>query len=290
MKVFYRPEQSPTGNASFSPSAGKPALVVADWLDHGLIKTDDVLDFEPVCEEVLMLAHDRAYVEGILRCNIKNGFGNTSKEVAESLHYTVGSLLAAAEYAIEHNKHTCSPTSGFHHAGYANAEGFCTFNGLMVAARSLKLSGHAKKIGILDLDMHFGNGTESIKQRLRAFYVIHFSAGHEFHSVEDIGKVASRYIDWLEKACFAMRDCDVILYQAGADCHVHDPLGGYLTTKQMRIRDSMVFEAFKGKPLAWNLAGGYQTDAAGTIKPVLDLHRMTATCSREISEGHHDGN
>ena len=46
MKLFYRPEQSATNAGTFSPSAGKPALVVADWLRRGLVNADDVLDLE----------------------------------------------------------------------------------------------------------------------------------------------------------------------------------------------------------------------------------------------------
>ena len=74
-----------------------------------------------------------------------------------------------------------------------------------------------------------------------------------------------------------MRDCDVILYQAGADPHVNDPFGGFLTTEQLRERDRLVFEAAHslGIPIAWNLAGGYQEDKGGGIQAVLDIHNNT---------------
>lgn len=38
------------------------------------------------------------------------------------------------------------------------------------------------------------------------------------------------------------RACDVVLYQAGADAHIDDPLGGFLTTSQLLQRDHLVFE------------------------------------------------
>jgi len=68
-----------------------------------------------------------------------------------------------------------------------------------------------------------------------------------------------------------------LLYQAGADAHIDDPLGGWLTTAQMRQRDALVFEAALGYgiPVVWNLAGGYQRDADGGIGPVLAIHRAT---------------
>ena len=57
-----------------------------------------------------------------------------------------------------------------------------------------------------------------------------------------------------------MSGCDLILYQAGADPHIDDPLGGWLTTKQLQQRDKRVFSASAEWkiPVAWNLAGGYQ--------------------------------
>lgn len=70
-----------------------------------------------------------------------------------------------------------------------------------------------------------------------------------------------------------MDNCDVILYQAGADPHVEDPLGGWLTSTQLRDRDRLVFETARKYriPIAWNLAGGYQEP----LRKVLDIHDAT---------------
>ena len=66
---------------------------------------------------------------------------------------------------------------------------------------------------------------------------------------------------------------EVILYQAGADTHRDDPLGGVLTTAQMFMRDQIMFETAKnlGVGIAWNLAGGYQYDAHGGISKVIEI-------------------
>ena len=74
-----------------------------------------------------------------------------------------------------------------------------------------------------------------------------------------------------------MRGCDVVLYQAGADPHVNDPLGGMMTTDELRRRDELVFETCDalGLPVAWNLAGGYQVEADGSIPAVLEIHENT---------------
>lgn len=94
---------------------------------------------------------------------------------------------------------------------------------------------------------------------------------------------ASEFLTRLPSEVARFADCDVVLYQAGADPHVNDPLGGWLTTEQLRERDGLVFSGLKalGIPVAWNLAGGYQLDAAGGISPILELHDNTLReCAR----------
>jgi acetoin utilization deacetylase AcuC-like enzyme len=74
------------------------------------------------------------YVRDVLSLRTSNGFGTVSEAVAESLRWTSGSFVAAAMHAWRSGRIACSPTSGFHHAKYASGGGFCTFNGLMLAA------------------------------------------------------------------------------------------------------------------------------------------------------------
>jgi len=275
MKVFYRPEQTAANAGSYSPSAAKPAQVVRDWLDKGVIREEDILDYEPVSREDLALAHDPRYVDGVLDLDLANGFNNRDPQVAASLPYTTGSLLAAAEHAVLHRTVTCSPTSGFHHAGYDFAGGFCTFNGLMVAALALQRHGLVRRVEILDCDAHYGNGTADIIERLGLRWVVHRTFGEWFHQRRDLGVGARAFETWLLEAIDAMARCDLVIYQAGADPHVLDPLGGFLTDEQMAWRDETVFAHFAGRALAWNLAGGYQRDGQGGIEPVLRLHRLT---------------
>jgi len=165
----------------------------------------------------------------------------------------------------------CSPTIGFHHAGYHDGGGFCTFNGLVATALELKALGLVDAVGILDMDQHYGDGTDDIIFRLDLSWVRHISTGGNRNARQRMLEHGREMV--VEK--FAA--VDLLLYQAGADSHVDDPLGGYLGTEQMRRRDADVFAACEGAniPLVWNLAGGYQRDASGGIAPVLGLHRNT---------------
>src|SRR3954452_17819762 len=64
--VFYRPEQSSDAAESFSPSAGKPKLVIEDWLSHPEIaQYIQIESFAPAGDDLLLTAHDANYVRGI---------------------------------------------------------------------------------------------------------------------------------------------------------------------------------------------------------------------------------
>lgn len=266
---------------SYSPSARKPV----ELMDHLRARGAPlrVVEPAPVTEAQLARAHDPEYVQGVLACRVPNGFGDHSREVAASLPYTSGAMLDAARHAVRTRGVALAPCSGFHHAGYAHGGGFCTFNGLMVAACALHLEDGLARVGILDCDMHYGDGTDDILERLGRGFVRHFTAGAAYRTRGQ----ARRFLGALPDVVRTMADCDVLLYQAGADPHVDDPLGGWLTDAQLRRRDELVFATARelGLPVAWNLAGGYRRDAAGGIAPVLGTHAATVDACLAVYGG-----
>ena len=270
LKVFYREEMVAVFKTD-SPSPRKPALVVQDWKEAGL--SLEIMSFEPVSQEDYLLAHDPVFVEGIFSGTLQNGFFNRDERVIKSLPYTTGAMLAAATDAIEEQSFTCAPVSGFHHALYAGIGVYCTLNGLIVTAQLLKKAGVASRVGILDYDMHYGDGTDDIIQTLGLDFISHYTAGKEFRQARQ----AEQFLEAIPQHLGRMKECEVILYQAGADPHLDDPLGGWLTTEQLRERDRIVFSTARalGIPVAWNLAGGYQEEADGSIPKVLQIHRNT---------------
>lgn len=266
ISVFYDDRMVADAH-SFSPSAGKPREVVASWRRHG--EALEFPRFDPANFEQLSRAHADSYVRGVLTGRIPNGFGNTRMEVASALPWTSGAMLAAARAAIDNGAVAVAPVSGFHHACYSEGGGYCTFNGLMVTALALQAEDKVRRVGILDYDMHYGNGTAQILRYLKPDGIAHYTAGQEYQredqSVEFIGSVPGHVRNF--------SDCDVLLYQAGADPHIDDPLGGWLSSYQLAERDRLVFRTCHelGLPVAWNLAGGYQTP----LRKVLDIHDAT---------------
>ncbi|NMM12923.1 MAG: histone deacetylase [Rhodoferax sp.] len=262
--VYYSPKQVSCPDSS-SPSPRKPALVVANWIEQGL--PIHIVEPLPTSRDQIALAHSHEYVDGILNCELMNGFRGRQRDVADSLPWTCGSLLSAARGALNNGLVTCSPTSGFHHAGYETGYGYCTFNGLMVTALALKLEGKVQRVGILDCDQHYGDGTAEIMAVLNIDWIRLVSQEH--WSPTD----AEPFIDQLPQVVRSFADCDLLIYQAGSDPHINDPLGGFLTTNELAVRDRIVFSVAKsiGIPVVWNLAGGYQEPLAR----VLEIHRNT---------------
>ena len=279
LKVFYSENQTAKSNDSYSPSAQKPALVVDSWMKTS--KPFELCDFLPVTRSDLKLIHEPSYVDGVLDLKTLNGFGNKNRDVATALPWVAGSMVAATLDALKNKSITISPTSGAHHATYIHGSAFCTFNFLVLAALKAHHSG-ARKVGIIDLDCHYGNGTDDIVKTLNLNFINHYTFGGD-------GLSRSRITSWLDslpEKVMGFRDCDIVLYNAGVDSHIDDPLGGLLTTEQMRQRDFCVLKNLHDLniPIAISLAGGYQKDKQGGISKVLELHGLMFDIAWELSQ------
>ena len=274
--VFYCDEMI-VESGTRSRSSEKAKDVVAAWQMAGF-----PIELRPVVPASigdLCLAHDPTFVNGVLAGKINNGFHNRRLDIAKTLPLTSGAMLGACSSALEYGI-ACAPVSGFHHAGFANARAFCTFNGLMVAALKLILDHRVRRVMILDCDQHLGDGTDDIIHHLKIANVENVSFGRWFMT----NVQADRYLEMLDRQARRFPEFDLIIYQAGADAHVDDPLGGVLTTEQMSERDRVVFTAAKssGVPLAWNLAGGYREPFSRVVALHVDTMRECVAAYRTL--------
>ena len=273
MLVIYNDAMIAPAQGS-SPSAAKPRPVVDAWtaMDPDI----RILPPKPVTIDEICLAHDRKFVEGVFALRIANGFGTRSSEVVRSLPFTNGAMLTAARLAIETGSAVAAPVSGFHHACWNEAAAYCTFNGLIVTAMALRADNPCIRVGILDYDYHYGDGTDDIIRHRDLDFIVHYTAGRLYtHPTQ-----ATEFLKAIPGHVLQMANCDVVLYQAGADPHIDDPLGGFLTTSELAERDRVVFQSLRdiGIPVAWNLAGGYQQP----LSKVIAIHKNTYRACQAI--------
>lgn len=257
-----------------SPSPKKPLEVVQEW-QKNYADQIQLHDFLPVSKEDFYMAHSKEHVEGIFNLTIKNGMDTLDEEFNQSLYWTTGSFLAATQQALNTGI-AVSPTSGFHHAGYDYSWGFCTFNGLLVTAQKMLQEKKVKKIGILDFDYHQGDGSQDIIEKLNLKEkIVHITGKTDYE------RKKAKFFNQLPQLLEKLKEVDIIFYQAGADQHEKDPLGGFLNDGELGQRDKVVFEFTKRHqiPIVWNLAGGYQEsknqDGSRNIQKVLDIHNTT---------------
>lgn len=262
-------------------SIWKFPLVDTDWRE----RFPDLKrpEFDLATVDQLSRVHSPDHVAAVLAGNERTGYGTRDVEDAMSELYDVSAFLAAARHTAKTGERAVSIGGGFHHAGYARSHAFCTFNGLMVAAMDLIDSKLVKRVAILDLDHHFGDGTQDIRTRLGVENdVLHYVYAHKMldrNQVDD-------WLDGLGEEIRALKaaGANIVLYNAGVDSHVDDPMArGVITTEQMQRREKIVFGtcADVGLPVAWTLAGGYQHGEGALIHlhglalaAALDAERM----------------
>jgi acetoin utilization deacetylase AcuC-like enzyme len=201
-----------------------------------------------------------------------------------------GGAVAAAMDALHHGL-AGSLSSGLHHARRDAGAGYCTFNGLVIAAHSALRAG-AGSVLILDLDAHCGGGTASLITDEPRISQIDVSVD-DYDSYEGSDRVrltmvqsADAYLDEIEKAFQEMASrgprFDLCLYNAGMDPYEGCPDGGLpgITKAMLAARERLVFDWCRSQdlPVAFSLAGGYigqQLDEPGLV----GLHRLTLSAA-----------
>lgn len=282
--IFYTPRMVASGGPG-SSLPDKSRLFV----DRCSGLATEVHEPPAVSSKLLKLAHGAAYVDGILACRRDSGLGGRRPDVAAALPHQIGSMVAACSLVTSDRSRpvACSPTSGFQMAQRGKAVDGCTFNGLIVAALAMIQLGRSSRVGIIDMSQRGGVGTEKLIRGLKLREKVrHWSPGL-LPSSPDRADMLLRSLTTKTKM-FA--DCDLLIYQACADQHIDDPLGGMFTSEQLAQRDRSVFWTAREYriPLVWNLAGGYRRKADGGISPAIDTHVETMRQCIEIYLGEQD--
>jgi acetoin utilization deacetylase AcuC-like enzyme len=186
-----------------------------------------------------------------------------------------------------------SLSSGLHHARAGSGAGFCTFNGLVIAAREA-LSAGARSVLILDLDAHCGGGTALLIEDEPSIFQVDVSVS-SFDSYApsdrvwlDIVQEGKDYLPTVERMLKELDrrslHFDLCLYNAGMDPFENCPTGGKggITQEVLANRERMVFGWCRDRnlPVAFVLAGGYVGTGLDE-NGLVELHRLTLLASVE---------
>lgn len=236
---------------------------------------------EPIDGAAIRRVHTVAYADQVERSAVdpaierRIGFPVTPRVTRRSL-LSVGGTLAAAR-AARATGFAANVAGGSHHAMPDGGAGYCVLNDLAIATATLLAEGAARRILILDLDVHQGDGTAVCLARLDGAFPFSIHAARNF----PVRKVAGwrdlaladgtgddAYLSALAAelpGLFAGARPDLVLVQAGVDPHAADRLGRLaLTDAGLLARDRLVRAAClaAGVPFAATLGGGYDRDLA----------------------------
>ena len=290
--LYYDPRYFCEG---FGIDTREKARAVIESLSNDPIPGVQVSTPTPATYDDLVTVHDSRYVEAILTGSPSdladsNGLGVWTADLARSVVWSTGGVVSAVERALKCRTNAGSASSGLHHARYASGQGFCTFNGLVVAAkRALEMG--AGRVLILDLDAHCGGGTASLIDGVSGIEQVDVSvSSYDSYSPTENSKLTmSSGKTYLHDVVNSLAEIDraqsfdVLIYNAGMDPHEDCRIGGVsgITTNTLRQREEIVFQWANenGIPVAYVFAGGYQ---GGRLTPadVVALHRLTVSAAR----------
>ena len=268
----------------------KYSLLRERIVTEGVIPLENLRVPDAATDEQILRAHDLEYVERVKNGTLtpkevrRIGFPWTP-EMVERSRRSSGATIAACRMALVEGI-SVNLAGGTHHAFRDHGEGYCVFNDSAIAARAMQAEGLARRVVILDCDVHQGNGTAAILRGDSSIFTfsIHGEKNFPYHKEQsdlDIelldGTTDRVYLDILEEGiqrALAMSHADLAIYLAGADPFEGDRLGRLKLTKDgLRQRDEFVLGLCKAQnlPVAITMAGGY----ARNVDDIADIHVAT---------------
>jgi acetoin utilization deacetylase AcuC-like enzyme len=266
-------------------------------LDEGLLDPADVAAPWPASWEDLLLVHTPDYLdalrEGSLdrRAERKMGLPWSARLVRRS-RTAVQGTLNAARLALGDGI-AANLAGGTHHAFPDHGEGYCVLNDVAVAARVLLRDGDARRILVVDLDVHQGNGTAAVFADDDRVYTFSMHGERNYpwdkqRSSRDVGLPDGLsdegYLAALDAhlpAAFDAARPDIVFYLAGADVLAGDRFGRLaLTRRGVHARDRYVLMTARerGVPITLLLGGGY----ARTPELTADIHAIAHREARHV--------
>jgi acetoin utilization deacetylase AcuC-like enzyme len=264
---------------------------------EGIIAPDDLSEAPEASWDDLRLVHDAAYVDAVASGTVPRetqrriGFP-WSPGMVERSRRSVGATIAAARTALDEGI-AANLAGGTHHAFADRGEGFCVFNDVAVATRVLQRDNEARRVAVIDLDVHQGNGTAAIFAGDGDVFTFSMHGEKNFpfkKEVSDLdvalpdGTGDHEYLAALRlhlDAILNRHRPDFVFYLAGADPYEGDRLGRLkMTIDGLRTRDEIVLQTChqRGLPVAVSMSGGYASDVDAIVTIHANTIRAASRC------------
>ena len=251
----------------------------------------------PLAVEDIKLAHDPSYVDAFLAGELdatavrRIGLKPWTETIAERTLILTHGTVSATRHVLEKGGFAGNLGGGTHHAYYDFGSGYCIFNDLAISALIARRDYGIRRVLILDLDVHQGDGTAAIFENDPDIRTVSFHCGKNFPfrkmssdlDVEfDPGTGDEEYLRTLESFLerdLAIFDPELILYQAGVDGLEADRLGHLsLTREGLQSRNELVFSVARQRerPLVVTMGGGYGEPLTCSVEAHADLFLQAA--------------
>lgn len=272
-------------------------LLPRQLVHRGIVRETQFFEPAMVALEHAYKVHDPLYVDRFVQLELsvqegrRIGFIQDPAIVARErllVQGTIDGALNALRDGIAFNI-----AGGTHHASIAHGEGFCMLNDQAIAARYLLDHTSVKKVLIIDLDVHQGNGTADIFEDSTEVFTfsMHGAANYPFHKSRshldvalETGTGDEAYLSVLADSLALIRERfqpDFIFYQAGVDILESDKMGKLkCSLATCRQRDLMVMEFAKSLRVGMqcSMGGGYSPE----ITTILEAHTNTYLVAGEL--------
>lgn len=275
----------------------KYELLPEQLLREGTVEQENFFEPTALPENIIIKTHQKHYWEKLKNLSLKKdeirrtGFPLTVQLVEREITIMNGTLQAAL-YAIQYGI-AMNIAGGTHHAFTDKGEGFCLLNDIAIAANYLLEKAICRKILVVDLDVHQGNGTAEIFRNQPSVFTFSMHGEKNYplqkeQSDLDIplpdGVGDEHYLNILKQQLPTLIDQfqpDFIFYQSGVDVLATDKLGRLgLSIEGCKRRDAVVLECCKKNniPVAASMGGGYSEK----IALIIEAHANTYRLAQEI--------
>ena len=275
----------------------KYELIPEQLIRENTCNNDNFFSPKTILDENVLLTHDKEYYHKLVSQNLSKselrpiGFPMSNDLVEREKIISQGTIQGAI-YSIK-NKVSMNIAGGTHHAFYDRGEAFCMLNDQAIAANYLIKKGFFRKILILDLDVHQGNGTASIFQNINDVFTLSFHGKNNYPFKKEKSDIDIEFENGTNDKFYLKKLKNIlpktidefkpefIFYLSGVDVMENDKLGKLsLSLEGCKERDRYVLELCKKNniPLQISMGGGYSFE----LKNIIEAHSNTFRLAQEI--------